>query len=141
MGIYVFIEAIIGIIAGVLFATRTKKAEGVTYSKLDRVGAVINSVFFPLYVFALPFCLTIGWLSHPNHDGILGVLGWMVSFFTSSAPLFCGLSLGISVALRKRGKGKLGFAIQFVGAIAIILTFVLFFSLYGNLLAPLKHPV
>ena len=35
---------------------------------------------------------------------------------------------------------KLGFAIQFLGVVAIALTFVFFFSFYGNLLVPLKYP-
>ena len=46
IGICVFIEAILGIIAGVLLALFTKKADGITYGKLDEAGVIMNSVFF-----------------------------------------------------------------------------------------------
>ena len=140
MGIYVFIEAILGIIAGILLALFTKKADGITYGQLDEAGVIMNSVFLPLYAVATPACIILGLLCRPNHDGFLGIIGWIVSVIAASAPLLCGLGLGASVALRKRGKSKLGFAIQFLGVVAIALTFVFFFSFYGNLLAPLKYP-
>ena len=74
MGIYVFIEAILGIIAGILLALFTKKADGITYGKLDEAGVIMNSVFLPLYAVATPACIILGLLCRPNHDGFLGIL-------------------------------------------------------------------
>ena len=46
----------------------------------------------------------------------------------------CGLGLGFSVALRKKGKSKQSFAVQFAGVVGIGLS-VLFYILFaGNLL-------
>ena len=42
MFIYFILAAIAGLIAGVVIAVRSKKAEGVVYGKLDNVGRVTN---------------------------------------------------------------------------------------------------
>lgn len=42
MFVYVVIAAIVGIALGLLFAIRTKKEQGITYGKLDRVGKITN---------------------------------------------------------------------------------------------------
>lgn len=140
MLIYVIVEAVAGIIAGILLAVRTKKSENVVRCGLDKAGVITNSIFLPLYVIASPYCMILGLICRPNHKGFLGLLGWIVSIIVASAPLFCGLGLGASVALRKRGKSKLSFAAQFAGVVAIALTILIFCIFYGNLLAPLKHP-
>ena len=66
--------------------------------------------------------------------GFLWLLGWIVSLIIPAAPLFCGLGLGLSVVLRKKGKRKGSFIIQFMGLAGIVLSMVLFFTCYGNLL-------
>ena len=62
------------------------------------------------------------------------LLGWIVSLIIPAAPLFCGLGIGLSVVLRKKGKRKGSFIIQFMGLAGIVLSMVLFFTCYGNLL-------
>ena len=52
----------------------------------------------------------------------------------ASAALICGLGLGFSVALRKKGKSKLSFWVQFAGFVGIGLTVGLYCLLAGNLL-------
>lgn len=135
---YVFIEAALGIIAGILLAVCTKKAQGVTYGKLDIAGIVTNVVMLLAYACVSPLCLFIGALARPAHDGFLGVIGVVVSFLCASTLLVCGLGLGASVALRKKGRSKLSFWAQFAGVAAFALMFVLFLLFYGNLLAPLN---
>ena len=138
MYLYTTIEAWVAVIAGILLAVCTKKADGVEYGKLDKAGRVTNILLIPVYVCLLPLCLFLGMMANPQYDGFLGVLGWIVAIVMASAALFCGIGLGLSVAFRKRGKSKLSFAVQFAGLGGIGLTLLLFFVFYGNLLKPLN---
>jgi cytochrome bd-type quinol oxidase subunit 2 len=138
MYLYTTIGAIVAVVAGILIAVCTKKAEGVVYGKLDKAGRIVNILLILVYVCLLPLCMFLGMIANPRYDGLLGVLGWIVAVIMGSAPLFCGLGLGFSVALRKKGKAKLSFAVQFAGFGGIGLTLILFFLFYGNLLKPLN---
>ena len=138
MFLYTTIEAVVAIVAGILLAVCTKKAEGVTYGKLDKIGRVTNSLLLLIYVGFSYVYLFLGMVANPRHDGFLGLLGWIVSVIMASATLFCGLGLGLSVAFRKKGKSTLSFAVQFAGVGGIALTCILFFLFYGNLLRPLN---
>ena len=138
MYLYTTIEAWVAVIAGILLAVCTKKADGVEYGKLDKAGRVTNILLIPVYVCLLPLCLFLGTIANPQYDGFLGVLGWIIAIVMASAALFCGIGLGLSVAFRKRGKSKLSFAVQFAGLGGIGLTLLLFFVFYGNLLKPLN---
>ena len=138
MFLYTTIEAIVAIIAGILIAVCTKKADGVVYGKLDRAGRITNIILIPVYFCASPLCLFLGMIASPRYDGFLGILGWIVSVIMASAALFCGVGLGLSVAFRKRGRSKLSFAVQFVGFVGIGLTLLCFFAFYGNLLRPIN---
>lgn len=138
MFLYTAIEAIIAVIAGILIAICTKKTEGVTYNKLDKIGQVTNILLCLFYIGFSFFYLFLGIIANPRYNGFLGFLGWIVSIIMASAALFCGIGLGLSVAFRKRGKSKLSFAVQFAGVGGIGLTVALFFLFYGNLLRPIN---
>ena len=134
MYLYTVIEAIVGIVAGLVIAIGTKKADGVIYGKLDKAGMITNILLIIVYACLLPLCLFLGMISNPKYDGFLGILGWIVAVVIASAALFCGLGLGFSVALRKKGRSKLSFAVQFAGVAGIGLTLALYFIFTGNLL-------
>ena len=138
MFLYTTIEAIVAVVAGILIAVCTKKADDVTYSKQDKIGQVTNVLLLLFYVGFSFFYLFLGAIAKPRYDGFLGILGWIVSIVMASAALFCGIGLGLSVAFRKKGKSKLSFAVQFAGIVGISLTVILFFLFYGNLLKPLN---
>ena len=138
MYLYTLAEALIGVIAGILLAVRTKKADGVIYGKLDKAGRITNILLIPVYVCLSPLYLFLGMIASPRHDGFLGFLGWTAAILMASAALFCGIGLGLSVAFRKQGKSRLSFAVQFAGIGGIGLTLLLFFIFYGNLLRPLN---
>ena len=138
MFLYTAIEAIVAIVAGILLAACTKKAEGVEYGKLDKAGRVTNIVLIVVYTMLAPLYMFLGMISAPDHEGILGILGWIVSVINGSAALFCGLGLGFSVALRKKGKSKQSFAVQFAGLVGIVLTVGMYCLFAGNLLSPLN---
>ena len=138
MFLYTVLSALVGIAVGIFLAAHTKKAEGISYGRLDRAGKVTNIVLIPLYACPAPFFMFIGMLCSPARDGFMGVVGWVVSILIASATMLCGLGLGASVALRKKGKGRMSFAIQFLGVVAMILAAVLFAVCYGSLLETLN---
>ena len=139
MDFYYAIEAVVGIILGILLAVRTKKAEGVTYGNLDRAGKTTNIILLVVYTLIAPLYLFIGALCEPVYgEGFLAVIGAILSIIASSAALFCALGLGASVALRKKGKSKLSFVVQFAGIVGIGLMFLIFLLCYGNLLDTLN---
>lgn len=138
MYLYTVIEAVVAVIAGILIAVCTKKAESATYGKLDKIGCITNILLLLFYVGFSFFYLFLGMIANPRYDGFLGILGWIISIIMASAALFCGIGLGLSVAFRKRGRSKLSFAVQFLGVAGIGLTVILFFLFYGNLLRPIN---
>ena len=138
MFLYTSIEAAVAVIAGILIAVRTKKAKAVTYTKLDKAGRITNFLLIPVYVCLSPLYMFLAMIARPRYDGFLGILGWIVAIIMGSTALSCGLGLGFSVALRKKGKSKLSFAVQFTGVLGIALNLILFFIFYGNLLRPLN---
>ena len=138
MFLYTTSEAIAAVIIGILIAVCTKKTDGVTYGKLDKIGRFTNILLLLVYVGFSYVYLFLGMIANPRYEGFLGILGWIVSIIMASAALSCGIGLGLSVAFRKKGKSKLSFVVQFAGVGGIALTFGLFFLFYGNLLRPLN---
>ena len=138
MFLYTIIEAIVAVVVGILVAVCTKRVDGVSYGKLDKIGRFTNILLLLVYVGFSYVYLFLGMIANPRYEGFLGILGWIVSIIMASAALFCGIGLGLSVAFRKKGKSKLSFAVQFAGVGGIGLTFILFFIFYGNLLRPLN---
>ena len=138
MFLYTTLSAAAAVIAGIFLAGRTKKSPDVTYTKLDKAGRITNVLLLILYVCLSPLYLFLAMIARPGYEGFLGILGWIVAIIMGAAPLSCGLGLGFSVALRKKGKTKLSFAVQFAGVLGIALHLILFFLFYGNLLQPLN---
>ena len=132
--LYTIIAAVIAAVVGIFVSVRTKKAECVTYTKLDKVGRITNLLLVVVYVCLAPMYLFLGVICTPAHDGFLGFLGYAVSVVIASASLFCFPGLGFSVALRKKGRSKLSFAVQFAGVVGIGLTVLLYSVFTGNLL-------
>ena len=139
MFLYFALAAIAGLVAGIIIAVCSKKAEGVVYSTLDNVGIITNILLIPAYVLVSIFCFFIVMLGYfPDGEGILGVIAWTLAFIGASGPVFCGLGLGVSVALRKKGKSKLSFWAQFAGVAGLAVTFLFFIFFCGNLFGTLN---
>lgn len=134
MFLYTVIEAIAAVAAAILLAASTKKTDGVVYGKLDKACRITNILLTLVYVGLSPLYLFLGMISSPAQDGLLGILGWIVSILIASAALFCGLGLGCSVALRKKGRSRLSFVVQFAGVIGIVISVGLYCLFAGNLL-------
>ena len=138
MFLYTVIEAVIAVFAGIFLAVRTKKANDVVYGKLDKAGRITNIILLLTFIYLAPVYLFLGMISQPAYDGFGRIIGWIVSIINASAALFCGLGLGFSVALRKKGKSKLSFAVQFAGLVGIGLTVGMYCLFAGNLLESLN---
>ena len=138
MFLYTSIVAAVAVIAGILLAVCTKKPEDITDTKLDKAGRITNVLLLLVYICLAPLYLFLAMIANPRYDGFLGILGWIVAIIMGSAAMFCGLGLGFSVALRKKGKSKLSFAVQFSSVLGIAINLILFFLFYGNLLRPLN---
>ena len=138
MYLYTAIAAIIGLIAGILLAACTKKDKGVVYGKLDKAGRITNIVLIPVYIVLSLVYIAVAMFASPAHDGFLGVLSWLVCVIIAAAPASCGLALGLSASLRKKGRSKPSFIVQFAGIAGCVLGVVLFVVFYGNLLSSLN---
>ena len=136
---YCFLAMVAGLVAGIILAARTKKAESVVYGTLDKVGKVTNILLIPAYVALSIFGLAVVMLGYfPEGEGILAVAAWAFAFIGATGPALCGLGLGASVALRKKGRSKLSFAIQFAGVIGVGITVLLLMIFDGNLFGSLN---
>ena len=132
MYLYFALAAIVGIVAGIVIAVRSKKAEDVVYGTLDKIGKVTNILLIPVYFIVSIFCFFIVMLGYfPEGEGILGVLSWSVAIIGATGPVLCGLGLGASVALRKKGKSKKSFLVQFAGVVGLGIT-ILFLVTFGE---------
>ena len=138
MSYYPYLASLFGIVWIIFSMIRTKKSGEIVYGKLDKAGVVTNIVLTVVYAFVSPYCLLIGLLCAPAYDGFLGVIGWILSAIASSSILFCGLGIGSSISLRRKGKSKLSFAVQFAGIIGIGIMLLIFFTCYGTLLKELN---
>ena len=138
MIVYIIITAILGIVFGLLLAIRTKKAENLTYGKLDKAGRITNILLLITYTYLAPAYMVVGFLSYPAYEGFLGFIGWILAIICSSTSWFCFPGLGASVALRKKGFSKLSCGVQFAGLASIALTFLLYAVLAGNLFVSLN---
>ena len=119
----------------VISATVTPLLEN---GKLDKAGIVTNILLIPVYVILTLFCIALSLFTAPGYEGILGIVGWIVCVIIASAPLFCGIGLGLSVSLRKKGKSKQSFLVQFAGIAGSALSILLFVLCYDNLLSSLN---
>ena len=137
MFLYVVIEALVGIALGIILASQGRDAS-LSYRPLDKLGCFTNLILLIAYICASPLYLFIGMICAPAQEGMLGIVGWVVSIICGSAALFCCLGLGLSVRWRRRGMSRRSFAIQFMGVISIALTIALYMLFEGNLLKTLN---
>ena len=138
MYIYAGIATIAALVAGIIIAARAKTAVGVVYGKLDKAGLITNILLIPVYALLTLFFIALSLFLYPEYDGFLGLLGWIVAVVISSVPLYCGFALSASVVLRKKGKSRQSFAVQFAGLVGAAISLAMFFLFYGNLLSYLN---
>ena len=88
MFLYTIIEAIVAVVVGILVAVCTKRADGVSYGKLDKIGRFTNILLLLVYVGFSYAYLFLGMIANPRYEGFLGIPGCIVSIIMASAALF-----------------------------------------------------
>ena len=139
MYLYFIFAAMVGLVVGIIIAKRSKKTDGVVYGMLDKVGRITNILLIPVYAIVSFFCLFIVMLGYiPDGEGVLALVAWLLAIIGATGPALCGLGLGASVALRKKGKSKLSFLAQFAGLAGLAVTILFFVLFCGNLFGSLN---
>ena len=139
MYLYFVFAAVVGLVIGIIMTKRAKKAEGVVYGKLDKVTKITNILLIPIYALASIFCLFVVMFGYiPDGEGILALVAWLLAIVGASGPALCGVGLGASVDLRKKGKSKLSFLVQFAGVVGLAVTILFFVLFCGNLFGSLN---
>ena len=109
------------------------------YGKLDKLGRITNILLIPVYTIVSIFCMFLVMLGYsPAGEGFLALIAWIFAVIGATGPALCGIGLGASAALRKKGKSKPGFWVQFAGFAGVGITIVFFLLFYGNLFASLN---
>ena len=139
MYLYYLLAAITGLVAGIIIAARSKKADGVLYGKLDKAGKITNVLLIPVYAILSCFFWFIAMVGlNPWGKGLMWLLSAVLAVIGATGPAFCGIGLGASVALRRKGKSRLSFWVQFAGIAGLGITFLFFLLFYGTLFKPLN---
>ena len=94
MFVYVVLEALVGIVVGIVLAAHTKKVEGVTYGKLDKAGRTTNILLTILYGCLSPVYLFFCMISSPRYEGLLDILVIAPATGNTIAKLAAGITDG-----------------------------------------------
>jgi hypothetical protein len=112
-----------GIAVGIWLVVRAKKGETAVPTVLDKVSWVTNIIMIPVYfIFSMLMLLMASITEASYGSGIVQeIFARIFSCIIAATPIYCGIALGMSVALRKKGRSRAGFFVQFAGFIGIIL--------------------
>ena len=116
-----------GVAVGVLLAVRARKNEAAVPTVLDRISLLTNIALIPVYAIFSLLMLFMATITDTNYgaSAVQEFLTLIFSFVIAAAPIYCGIALGMSVSLRKKGRSFAGFLVQFAGFVGIILLFLI----------------
>ena len=115
-GLYlVFLVA--GVAIGILLAVRARKIKAAVPTALDRVSLVINITLIPVYLIFSVLMLFMALITGTSYgaSSLQEIFAEVFSFVIAAAPIYCGIALGLSVSLRRKGRSLAGFLVQFAG--------------------------
>lgn len=112
-----------GVAAGIVLAVRARAIEKAAPTVLDRISLVTNIVLIPVYVIFSLLMLFMASITGTSYDvgTVQEFLAVIFSLIIGATPIYCGIALGMSVSLRRKGRSVAGFFIQFVGFVGILL--------------------
>ena len=115
-GLYlVFLVA--GVAIGILLAVRARKIKAAVPTALDRVSLVINITLIPVYLILSILMMFMALITGTSYgaSSVQKIFAEIFSFVIAAAPIYCGIALGLSVSLRRKGRSLAGFLVQFAG--------------------------
>lgn len=134
-----FCATAVGFLAALILVLRLRNTSSPSPHALDPITRVFNVLLSVGYVCFSPILWFLALVSESYpEEGILCVLGWIVAGAIWILPAAFGTGIGLSVLLRKKGRGRAAFIIQFAGACAVALSFALYAIFVGTLLTPLN---
>lgn len=112
-----------GVAVGIVLAVRARKGEAALPTVLDRISLVTNIVLIPVYVILSLLMLFMAAITGTGYGAgaVQEVLATFFSFVIAATPIYCGIGLGMSVFLRRKGRSVAGFLVQFAGFVGILL--------------------
>ena len=115
-GLYL-VFLIAGVAIGILLAVRARKIEAAVPTALDRVSLVINITLIPVYLIFSVLMLFMALITGTSYgaSSLQEIFAEVFSFVIAAAPIYCGIALGLSVSLRRKGRSLAGFLVQFAG--------------------------
>ena len=117
---------IAGAILGIVLAIVVKKKDGVGRTAFDIVAVITNVAMIVAYLYLSTLAIGLAMFSEPKAEGLLCIVGYIVTSIISVTPFFFGAGLGLSVVLRRRGRRVAGFIAQFAGVAAVALEVLLY---------------
>lgn len=123
-----------GIAAGAAIALGARPAEHPEPNSLALATRICSICLIPVYaVLCLPSVVLAGITDTSLQAGPgTQILAVVVAVLAGAAPLYCGVGLGLSAALGKKGRGRAAFRMQFAGFAGI--AFSLLVLVLGDLI-------
>lgn len=115
-GLYL-VFLIAGVAIGILITVRARKIEAAVPTALDRVSLVINITLIPVYLILSILMMFMALITGTSYgaSSLQEIFAEVFSFVIAAAPIYCGIALGLSVSLRRKGRSLAGFLVQFAG--------------------------
>lgn len=112
-----------GIAVGIWLAVRGRKGEAAASTTLDKISCVTNIGLIPVYAIFSLLMMFMAAITGTNYGASSAQEFWafIFSLVIAATPVYCGIALGMSVSLRKKGRSIAGFFVQFAGFGGIIL--------------------
>lgn len=107
-----------GITIGILLAVRARKGEAGVPTALDRISLATNVALIPVYSIYSVLMLFMATIIDTNYGAtspVQEIFAIFFSFIVAATPVYCGIALGASVSLRRKGRSFAGFLVQFAG--------------------------
>ena len=116
-----------GVAVGILLAVRAQKIEPAVPSTLDHVSLAMNITLIPVYFIFSLLMLFMANITRTHYGASSEQVFFakIFSFIIAAAPIYCGIALGMSVSLRRKGRSLAGFLVQFAGFVGFLVLFLI----------------
>lgn len=116
-----------GVAVGIFIAVRARKDGKSVPTTLDRISLITNVVLIPVYAIFSVLMLFMAAITDTTYgaSSLQEFFAVIFSLVIAAAPIYCGIALGMSVSLRRKGRRLAGFLVQFAGFGGFILVLLI----------------